>query len=73
VADRFLDVSIEYFGSILMDENVKVGVRKQKIVSEMAPMSQASRNFAVLAHKLSTSQPMIPRSENRSLMWQDIV
>lgn len=73
VANRFLDISIEYFGSVLADENVKIGVRKQKVVSEMAPMSQASRNFAELAHKLARTGPMIPRSENRPLIWQDIV
>ncbi len=73
VADRFLDVSIEYFGSVLVDGNVKTGVRQQKVVSEMAPMSQASRNFAELAHKLARSQPMICRSEHRPLIWQDIV
>lgn len=73
VADRFLDVSIDYFGSVLVDSNVKAGVRKQKVVSEMAPMTQASRNFAELAHKLARSEPMISRSENRPLIWQDIV
>jgi len=73
VANRFLDVSIEYFGSVLVDDKVKVGVRKQKVVSEMAPMSQASRNYAELAHKLARSQPMIPRTENRPLIWGDIV
>jgi len=73
VADRFLDVSIEYFGSVLTDDNVKSGVRRQKVVSEMAPMTQASRNFAQLAHKLARSEPMIPRSDNRPLIWQDIV
>ncbi|MBC2711736.1 MAG: MinD/ParA family protein [Desulfosarcina sp.] len=73
VANRFLDVSIEYFGNVLVDDNVKVGVRKQKVVSEIAPMTQASRNFAELAHKLARSKPMIPRSENRPLIWQDIV
>ena len=73
VADRFLDVSIEYFGSVLMDENVKSGVRKQKVISEMAPMAQASRNFAELAHKFVRSEPMTPRSDNRPLIWQDIV
>ncbi len=73
VANRFLDVSIEYFGSVLADDNVKLGVRKQKVVSEWAPMTPASRNFAELAHKLVRSQPMIPRSENRPLIWQDIV
>lgn len=73
VANRFLDVSIDYFGNVLLDKNVKIGVRKQKIVSEIAPMSRASRNFAELAHKLVRSEPMFPRPENRSLIWQDIV
>lgn len=73
VANRFLDVSIEYFGNVLVDDKVKVSVRKQKVVSEMAPMTQASRNFAELAHKLVRSQPMIPQAEARPLIWQDIV
>ena len=73
VANRFLDVSIDYFGSVLADDNVKSGVRKQKVISEMAPMSQASRDFFQLAHKLIRSQPMIERSETRPLIWQDIV
>lgn len=73
VANRFLDVSIEYFGSVLTDDNVKAGVRKQKIVSEIAPMSQASRNFAEMTHKLVRSQPMVSRPDGRPLIWQDIV
>ncbi len=73
VANRFLDVSIDYFGNVLADENVKFGVRKQKVVSEMAPMCQASRNFHQLARKLIQLPPMIERCENRPLIWQDIV
>ncbi len=73
VANRFLDVSIEYFGNVLLDNNVKIGVRKQKVVSEFAPMSPASRNFSELAHKLTQTEPMIPQSENRPLLWQDMV
>lgn len=73
VANRFLDVSIEYFGKVLVDDNVKLGVRKQVVVSEMAPMTQASRNFSELAHKLVLSPPMNQRPLNRPLIWQDIV
>jgi flagellar biosynthesis protein FlhG len=57
VANRFLDISIEYFGHILMDDNIKRGVRKQKVVMEMAPMAKASRTFAFLANKLWDSDP----------------
>ena len=73
VADRFLDVSIEHFGNVLMDDNVKLGVRKQRVVCEMAPMTRASRNFAELAHKLSRSKPAVCRTENNPLIWQDIM
>ncbi len=73
VADRFLDVSIEYFGSVLADENVKKSVCKQKIVCEMAPMTKAGRNFSELTHKLIRSMPMISQSENKALMWRDIL
>lgn len=57
VTTRFLDVSVEYFGSVLLDDNVKKGVKKQKVVSEWAPMTQASRSFAALAKKISQSKP----------------
>lgn len=60
VTDRFLDISMEYYGCILMDENVKKGVRQQKAVTEMAPMTKASRNFVELARKI-TSTPVVPR------------
>ncbi|BBO88283.1 MinD/ParA family protein [Desulfosarcina ovata] len=73
VTNRFLDISVEHFGSVVADDNVKAGVRKQKVVSEWAPMTHASRNFSELAHKLIRSQPMLQRQENRPLIWQDIM
>lgn len=53
VADRFLDVEIEYYGGIVLDENLRKGVRRQKVVSEMDPMTIASRNFSKLAKKVA--------------------
>jgi len=72
VAERFLDVSIEYFGSILWDENVKKGVRKQKIVSQMAPMTRASRNFSELTQRMVQSAQRKPISEAGNLIRQDV-
>jgi flagellar biosynthesis protein FlhG len=57
VSGRFLDIELEYFGKILLDDNVKRGVRCQTMVSQLAPISQASRNFAVLARNLDKSTP----------------
>jgi flagellar biosynthesis protein FlhG len=53
VAERFLDVKIDYYGGIMLDENLRKGVRQQKVVSELAPLTKASRNFAALARKIA--------------------
>jgi flagellar biosynthesis protein FlhG len=55
VADRFLNISLEYFGSIPADVNIPKGVRQQKAVCEMAPLAKASRGFAALARKVANS------------------
>jgi flagellar biosynthesis protein FlhG len=53
VADRFLNISLEYYGCVLMDESIKKGVCRQRAVTEMAPLSVASRNFVALARKIA--------------------
>lgn len=56
VADRFLNVKIEYYGGIVLDENLKKGVRQQRVVSELSPLTKASRNFATLARKIASEE-----------------
>lgn len=67
VADRFLNVDIEFYGGIFLDENLKKGVRQQKVVSEMAPLSKASRNFSALARKIAATP--FDESTKRSSQW----
>ena len=55
VADRFLDIKIEYMGYVLIDENVKRCVRLQKVVSEINPDTKASRCFVSLAKRIFES------------------
>ncbi len=57
VTSRFLDLTVDYFGYILMDRNIKRSVKKQKIVSELVPYTPASMSFAFLAEKISQSEP----------------
>jgi flagellar biosynthesis protein FlhG len=57
VSSRFLDIQMDYLGKVLMDENVKRGVRCQTMVSQLAPVSRASRNFAALARSLDATPP----------------
>ncbi|MBE8717415.1 MinD/ParA family protein [Cellvibrio polysaccharolyticus] len=49
VCERFLDVSLQFLGSVPFDENVRKSVQKQKALLEFAPSSKAAvaiRNLA---------------------------
>ena len=39
------------------DEAIKKGVRQQKAITEMAPLSKASRDFITLARKIAEAPP----------------
>jgi len=56
VADRFLDITIEYLGYILIDKNITKSVRRQKIVSEIMPDTEASKCFVSLAKNICNSK-----------------
>jgi flagellar biosynthesis protein FlhG len=73
VAGRFLDIELEYFGKILLDDNVKRGVRCQTLVSQLAPISKASRNFAALARHLDKSAPPEWASSGNYFFGKDIL
>lgn len=64
VTSRFLNVSVEYFGCVLLDKNIKTCVKKQKIASEWAPYTPASLNYAVLAEKVFQSAPPLIGRKN---------
>ena len=71
VTDRFLNVDIEYLGGIVVDDNLKKGVRKQRVVSEMAPMSCSSRNFSLLARKICGRTAQIGKRQGANWILTD--
>lgn len=52
VTDQFLDVALDYVGSIPFDENVRKAVRKQRALVELYPDSEASVAMKHLATKI---------------------
>lgn len=73
VADRFLDVSIEYMGHVLFDENVAKSVRRQEVVSKTCPDTGASKCFVSLAKKVCNStSSRIPKGET-NFFWKHIL
>lgn len=64
VASKFLNISIDYFGYVLLDKNMKNCVKKQKVISELAPYTSSSQSFAILAEKIFQSEPPIINRRN---------
>ena len=52
VAERFLDVTLSYFGSVPYDEWLKRAVRKQRAVVDAYPNCGASEAYHALARKI---------------------
>jgi len=73
VADRFLNIEIEYMGHVLIDENIRKGVRLQKVVSEIHPDTKASRCFASLAKKIFESRPSNVPEGDTNFFWRKLV
>jgi len=72
VADRFLDIKIEYMGHVLIDENVQKGVRLQKVVCEIHPDSKASRCFVSLAKRMFESRPSNFPEGDTNFFWKKL-
>ena len=73
VTERFLDMNLDYLGSVLFDANVTQGVKQQKLVSELYPDTQASRCFTDLARKISTSLPTHVPEGDSNFFWHHLI
>ncbi len=54
VTDRFLDVTLQYVGSIPYDESVRKAVQKQRAVLRAAPKDKAALAYRQLANKVDS-------------------
>ena len=54
VADKYLDVTLDFIGSIPYDDYLKKSVQKQKCVIENFPRSPSAMAFQKLAQKVMT-------------------
>jgi len=52
VSNRYLDISIDYLGSIPVDRQMIEAIRKQKVITEISPKSKISHSFEQLASRI---------------------
>ncbi|WP_051327928.1 MinD/ParA family protein [Desulfatirhabdium butyrativorans] len=69
VAERFLDIHIEYLGHVFFDRNVVRGVKLQQVVTISNPTTMASRCYESLAAKiLETSELSFPLRDAKGFL-----
>ena len=73
VTERFLDITLDYLGSVLFDANIIQGVKQQKLVSELYPDTKASRCFIDLAQKISTTSPTHVPKGGSNFFWHHLI
>lgn len=72
-ADRFLQISIDYLGHILLDANLVAAVRQQKALVEINPSSPASQCFKSLAQKIKEARPSARPKGGLQFFWRQLL
>lgn len=67
VVKKFLDINLEYLGSVTMDISVTKAVMQQKPFSIVFPNSAASKSVQAIAHKLCGQEANINTGNNRGI------
>jgi len=73
VTNKFLDINIDYLGSVCFDERVTRCIKHQKIISDLFPDSPASRSYAEIAKKISTLRPKKSPKGDTNFFWQHLI
>jgi flagellar biosynthesis protein FlhG len=73
VAQKFLDIDVEYFGCIPRDDIMTTCVKQQRIVSQAFPESTAARGFRNLARKTGALPAQSRSSSDGHLLWNHII
>ncbi len=73
VANRYLDISIDFLGSIPEDKQMHYAIRKQKVISELNPESKISQAFGQLAGRICSGQSSAAPKGNLQFFWKKLL
>ncbi len=73
VANRYLDISIDYLGSIPEDRQMIDSIRKQKVISELHPGSKVSAAFRQLAGRICSEPSQTSAKGNLQFFWKKLL
>lgn len=74
VSNRYLDISIDYLGSIPHDRQMVEAIRKQRVMSELQPGSKVASSFSRLAGRVCV-EPAVAQANkgNVQFFWQRLL
>ncbi len=73
VANRYLDISIDYLGSIPADRQMVESIRKQKVISELYPNSKITQSFRQLAGRICSEPTQSSPKGNLQFFWKKLL
>ena len=69
VSNRFLNISIDYLGYVLADENVTKSVKRQRLVCDIFPDSRVSKCFSELAEQICKLSSLKQPEGDSNFLW----
>jgi flagellar biosynthesis protein FlhG len=73
VANRYLDISIDYLGSIPEDRQMIESIRKQRVISELIPGSKITSAFHQLARRICSEPSQTSPKGNLQFFWKKLL
>ena len=73
VANRYLDISIDYLGSIPEDRQMVDAIRKQRVISEIFPNSKITQSFKDLATRICSEPSQTSPKGNLQFFWKKLL
>jgi flagellar biosynthesis protein FlhG len=73
VSNRYLDISIDYFGSIPTDRKMIDSIRKQKVFVDLFPTSSVADAFVSLAKRLTIEKGAAQPKGNLQFFWKKLL
>jgi flagellar biosynthesis protein FlhG len=73
VSNRYLDISIDFLGSIPADKQMTEAIRKQRVIVDLYPSSKISVAFESLAATICSEQPATTPKGGVQFFWKKLL
>ncbi len=73
VANRYLNISIDYIGSVPADRQMGEAIRRQKVISELCPSSPISTAFQRIARRICVEPVQSKPKGSLQFFWKKLL